>query len=541
MLKKQQKAKVKTASAARGRYLDKTAEIFFIVIMAVFPLYLNGEKYVGMTSHKAKFFWVVCGLAVLALIVFWLTHWGPPPKLRQIRLSVADGAILALWVCVTISAVLSPHQNLVWFGEDQRNSGWLTTTCYTAAYFIISRLYVPRQRDVRIFTISSGILSLIGILQFYGWDLFQLFPYESFMGPDVLPQYSSFTIYFRATLGTVDVVSAYVSMTLIFFGICYVKERSLWRYAYLCAGILNFLLMIIAGADSGKVAVTAVMVLMLPYWLSDRKTLGRAITLVSGWGIAYSLYYMTLQSLKARRLAQLLASSDLPFFEGVSERSFWPWLLICVVLALLGAGLSAFGHRVPLRFSVRAARITGVSALVLMLVLGVVSVEILGARYENQPQHILYQAREALHGNLDDDFGTGRVFVWRSSLSAASEHLWWGTGPDTFDKAFEPFQAETQLRYNLRFDKAHNDYIQILVCCGILALIAYLALLAGAFTPHLIRAFDDPLLLAAIGAGLSYCIQSFFGVDVPIASPLFWMILGLTGSLARLDSPLRRG
>jgi hypothetical protein len=529
--KKQQKAKKKEAAAVRARYLDKSAEIFFIVIMAVFPLYLNGEKYVGMTSHKAQFFWVICGLTVVALAGAFLIS---RPGFKQPQLSIADWAILALWACVTISAILSSHQDLVWLGEDQRNSGWLTTTCYTAAYFIISRLYVPRQRDFLIFAASSIILSLIGILQFYGWDLFQLFPYESFMSQDGFPQYSSFTIFFRTTLGNVDVVSAYVSMTLIFFGIWYVKEEGRRRYIYLTAGILNFLLMIIAGADSGKVAVTAVMVLMLPYWLSSRKTLGRAIILASGWGIAYCLYYMTLQGLKARRLAQLLASSDQPFFEGISEASFLPRLVICVVLALLGTGISVFGHRIPLRFSVRAARIIGVSALVLTLILGVASVEILGARYENQPQHTLYQAREALHGNLDDDFGTGRVFVWRSSISAASQHLWWGTGPDTFDQAFAPFQAETQLRYNLRFDKAHNDYVQILVCCGLLALIAYLILLAGIFIPYLPRAFNSPAMLAAIGAGLSYCIQSFFGVDVPIATPLFWMILGLIGSLARL-------
>jgi O-antigen ligase len=113
------------------------------------------------------------------------------------------------------------------------------------------------------------------------------------------------------------------------------------------------------------------------------------------------------------------------------------------------------------------------------------------------------------------------------------EHPLLGTGPDTFDIAFTPFQSETQQRYGQVFDKAHNDYIQILVCCGVPALIAYLVLLIGVFVPAVPKAFDSPILFAALGAGLSYGVQSFFGVDVPIATPLFWLILGLAAQAPR--------
>jgi hypothetical protein len=526
--KNRQRIKINAALTARTQFLDKTAEIFFILVLAVFPLYLNSEKYVGLTSHKAKFFWVICGLTLLAAVCCILTtRPGSWSHLKELRLSAADWAILAFWLFTTLSALASPNQDLVWFGADQRNSGWITTTCYVMAYFLISRCYVPRERDSLIFAGGSIILCAIGILQFYGIDPFSLFPYERFVDSNGAFQYSSYTIFFRTTLGNVDVVSAYVSMALLFFGALYVQGKNAGRFVYLTAAVLNFWLMLMAGADSGKVAVTAAMILLLPYWLASRQSLGRTLILVSGWGVSYGLFCVSALAVRAR-LASDPTSGPVPdFFAQFGGGSYVPLLLGFTVLALLGAALIIWGERLPFQFSPRAAKIVGATVLVLTLLAGILGVEILGARYEDQPQHVLYQAREVLHGRPDDDFGTGRVFVWRSSLSVVPEHPFLGTGPDTFDIAFTPFQAETQQRYNLIFDKAHNDYVQILVCCGIPALIAYLALLLCAFIPAIRKAFDSPLLFAALGAGLSYCVQSFFGVDVPIATPLFWLILGL--------------
>jgi hypothetical protein len=532
--KTQRKIKISAALTARTQFLDKTAEIFFLAILAVFPLYLNSEKYVGLTSHKAMFFWAVCGLTLLAAVCCFLaTRPGSWSHLKELQLNAADWAILVFWLLTTVSAFISPNQDLVWFGADQRNSGWLTTTCYVMAYFLISRFYIPRQRDLLIFAGGSIILCAVGILQFYGIDPLSLFPYDRFVEPSGIPQYSNYTIFFRTTLGNVDVVSAYVSMTLLFFGALYVQEKNAARFVYLTAGTLNFWLMLIAGADSGKVAVTAAMILLLPYWLASRQALGKTLLLTSLWGISYCAFCASVQIVGRRLAPGDMAGSDPSFFAQFDGKSYVPLLLGFIVLALLGAALTLWGTRLPFQFSRRGAKILGVCVLALTLLSGVLVVEILGARYENQPQHVLYQAREVLHGRPNDDFGSGRVFVWRNSLSVVSEHPFLGTGPDTFDVAFAPFQSETQQRYNLVFDKAHNDYIQILVCCGVPALAAYLILLICAFIPAVSKAFDSPFLFAALGAGISYGVQSFFGVDVPIATPLFWLILGLAAQAPR--------
>jgi hypothetical protein len=62
---------------------------------------------------------------------------------------------------------------------------------------------------------------------------------------------------------------------------------------------------------------------------------------------------------------------------------------------------------------------------------------------------------------------------------------------------------------------------------GIPALIAYLIFLGSIFIPAIKRAFERPILFVFGAAALSYVIQSFFAVEVPITTPLLWAALGV--------------
>ena len=44
----------------------------------------------------------------------------------------------------------------------------------------------------------------------------------------------------------------------------------------------------------------------------------------------------------------------------------------------------------------------------------------------------LYELSEILHGRARDSFGSYRLGVWRNSLIIARQHLFTGTGPNTF-------------------------------------------------------------------------------------------------------------
>lgn len=102
----------------------------------------------------------------------------------------------------------------------------------------------------------------------------------------------------------------------------------------------------------------------------------------------------------------------------------------------------------------------------------------------------LYEASKLMHGRWDNRFGTGRIYIWRNVIQLVPEHLLLGGGPDTLglrtDAAFERYDETLGILIHSAIDTAHNEYLNILVNQGLLALLSYLAaLLASAI--HWVR------------------------------------------------------
>jgi len=81
--------------------------------------------------------------------------------------------------------------------------------------------------------------------------------------------------------------------------------------------------------------------------------------------------------------------------------------------------------------------------------------------------------------NFFDEQAQIRFFVWQSSINAIFDKPFLGNGVNSFPFIFPKYKI-IKLNYtsewNLNFDKAHNEYINILVESGIFGLISYLAL-----------------------------------------------------------------
>ena len=87
-------------------------------------------------------------------------------------------------------------------------------------------------------------------------------------------------------------------------------------------------------------------------------------------------------------------------------------------------------------------------------------------------------------------------------------------------------------KYNTYFDKAHNDYLQVLVTTGILGLISYLAFQFSLLIRSL-KKFDEPLVIALVTASICFCAQAFFNIGVPIVAPYGWIVFGMLASVLR--------
>jgi len=151
-------------------------------------------------------------------------------------------------------------------------------------------------------------------------------------------------------------------------------------------------------------------------------------------------------------------------------------------------------------------------------------------------QGFLYEMQQVMHGNWNDVFGSGRIYIWKSVMALVPERLLFGHGPDTMLAAGIPgydFHAPA-VTVPTVVDAAHNEYLNILYHQGLFGVVTYLAFLISigvkCFTSR-----SSTSAAALAGSAICCMIQAFFGISVCYAAGLFWIILAL------LEKTYKRG
>lgn len=151
----------------------------------------------------------------------------------------------------------------------------------------------------------------------------------------------------------------------------------------------------------------------------------------------------------------------------------------------------------------------------------------------------LYEAHALMHGIWDDSFGSGRLYIWHKVLALVPERPLLGGGPATLglrtDAAFTRWDETLGATLRTTVDIAHNEYLNVLVNQGALALGCFLGALALCARQWVHTAARSPLATLSGAGVLGYCIQAFFGLSSPITTPFFWIALALLTAGSDLD------
>jgi len=515
--------------------IEVAAPMFFIGLAAVYPLFVWKSKYHDITYDKTLFLWIFTALfaGVFLLVSVFRKCLNiktepavgkPPLGLAVSQWGLVAFLAFALFSALTVSRLPWGEEvkEVVWFGYPGRYEGFISFLCYGVVFFVIAKFYKPRRWHLFIVAASAILLSLYGILQFTGNDIFELFPFEQY------PDYGPLSAYFLTTLGNINIVSAYCTFSVILFAALFAVSDTFFRWdvLYLAASSLSFVLMLIARGDASYVAVAVSTAVLIPYWISDKKKLGKILIVLAGWCLAYLWFCAYVSGQK--ELFELDPSAFAGWHDHVFLRGFEAFDL--TKLAVLAAGLLFVGLFFVLvlkPWPKRAMKIAGIVFLPAALVAGFVFLELSAERLAQTPGNILWQLREVLHGRLEDDFGSSRGWVWKRGFAVVFDRPVFGAGPDAFYYALGELQFEAMYLYRIFFDKAHNMFLQIAVCLGLPAFMGYMAFLGGLFGSAIKKAFERPLLFAFGAAALSYTVQSFFCVEVPLTTPLLWVCLGV--------------
>ena len=132
---------------------------------------------------------------------------------------------------------------------------------------------------------------------------------------------------------------------------------------------------------------------------------------------------------------------------------------------------------------------------------------------------------------FNDNWGTHRGHNWRIAFTNFTQNFSWfqrlfGYGPDTYLVVSErTFYEEMVTRYNEVYDSAHNEYINYLICEGLIGLIAYLGIFISGLKLGAKYIKNNIYVTAAIMAVITYLVQAIVNIAIPITTPVFFALL----------------
>jgi len=167
------------------------------------------------------------------------------------------------------------------------------------------------------------------------------------------------------------------------------------------------------------------------------------------------------------------------------------------------------------RRQARQLLVVGAVAVLLATLAGGVGMVVLRTRFGMRPERLI----------------EGRVMVWKESMQGIREHFWSGTGLGTFWLAYPQYRSTPS---NLRWNEAHNDYVQVFFetgLAGFLLLVWFLWRLGAWVLPRLMNDQDPEfgLILGATLGIVGVLAHSFtdFNLQIPANGMLFLLLCGL--------------
>lgn len=468
---------------------EAVTDLYVSLMLLVYCLWCP-EGFTNLEKPKFVFF-AAFTMVWFVLLVFLSLYFGPPKGFfTPARIS----AFVFAAVCL-LSAALSPFD----FSEiiiGHRYTGLLTQLLLAMILIGVSRFGHCRDRHFIAFGISITVLGVICILQKLGMNVFDFYP-----GNSTYYDYPSFL----GTIGNIDTIAAVISLAVpLFFGI-FVKTEAVYGWLYLIPLFFSAMTLVLGGAESGQLSVAVVSVIAPAFLIRSMRDLRRTLAAAAAGlaGVAFGSFL---------RICVTMSDGELVLRPDTDEAL----IKTCLVLAAVFIVVSLLLRFIRRELSERMFRNV-------FIIVAVVCVAGALAAVWSWPEErgTLYEASQILHGHFEDSYGNDRIGIWRVTLTNVPEAPLLGGGPGTLR-----LRTVKTLSGSIVARLAHNVYLQYLVDTGICGLLSYLAIIV---TSLCIRRRDrwKPVHFALILAALSYAAQDFFNLGVPVASPFFWIVLGL--------------
>ncbi len=472
-------------------------------------------------GFRAGFFWIptfipLSLLSVLAGTLLYMKSTGKGIKdfVRSLHFSSTDilAALYALFA--VISAAASPYRgNLLW-GLELSEMGLVAQLLFVYIYFITSRLFDLDELKVLVYVslVSSAVVSVIGILQRFGFD-----PFDLYHGLE--------NKLFISTIGQHTYFSAYLILFLV-LGMfeAWISEPGsmMYKAAILHLAIASCLPCIL-NADmifSGLfIALSFLFVLSFESVERMKAFLEIALTILLTWRVTGIAWYLLTPEFRLEPLPKFIMQS--------------PVLWIPVLLLALAYIFIRRKAGEKIRFDLTGYRYIGYiyAGLVGLAILGLL-VYIIFNTMQVLPEGLRSKANYLL---FDPFWGNGRGAIWHDTVMSLIKEMKEspvtaviGAGPDQFVHILDEYVHDWLVIYT---DKlaiyAHNEWLNAFVCCGLFGGMAYLGIFLSAIIRFVRNRKGAPVALGAAVIAAAYLAHQMFGYQQYISTPYVFLVLGI--------------
>lgn len=521
-----------TVQEAPPKYAVKHSLVnYYLALMfSFFPLFLS-DQYAHARLDKYFFYLIATVILVISVgLCMWFSSSAEKAADNKVALlkplTRTDIFMLCFLGFAVFSTLITEHPSEALFGPNlfvgstvhSRNNGLLLLLMYTLMYFVITRNYVQKDYVFVVYLVTSSIIALLTVLNFFYIDPFGL-----------LDGYDEATIAdFGSTLGNKNIIAAFMCVFLPIAVMLFVI--SLNKVVRVTAGIaivFAYTGLLCADSTSDLLGLFVIIPVMAIFCARSFNYLRRyllALTILFASG-------------KLLWVFALIIGDHNKGFEFMQEfliynkLTFLP-IFICCAVSLL---MLAFEKKIAAHYPAKAITFT----FVILFCIGIIAALVLFI-------HFSFFDCETDIGNFkkllrfDDYWGTHRGFMWRVGLEEFAKfkplQLLFGTGPDTAYYVFEPHFEELLERFgDGSTDCVHNEYINYLLTQGVLGLAAYLGVMISVITRSIKTAKKNPMTLVFISAVICYLAQSTVNLYNPIVTPFLFIFLSLAEAVNRSE------
>lgn len=489
-------------------------DIYISVIIIIFPLIVDSTGFFRILECKYKAFLGISLLYIIINILLYLYYFIVKKinVLKNKKISKVQICAIVFWLVNVLSCFFSPYKGTVnLFIGVGRGEGLINMTLYVLTFLIITTYGKFKKKHIMFFSISSILVNLIAILQFVGFNPFNM--YQNGIG--------THNVSFMTTIGNVDFISALycILLSISAFAYIYMDENKICNYIHLLSVGMGSFIFNIIDVNSGKVAFLGIIVLAFPFIITCSKRLKKSLDVVNMIMISNCINVI-MNTEYHYDIGRIVLNFQINYIVIL-------FFIVIVILAILSKILNKIEYDVSGNKKI-------IRNIYLLYLIGAVLI-ITFFYFVDLKLGMLSEIHDILHGNLKDEYGTYRVFLWRRTLKIVHEYPLLGSGSDTFAVRFmSKFSDDVAAlgEYSIN-DTAANAYLTMLINIGIIGLTSYLVLLYMSIKSsiknyngsNLIEDNKETMIL--LSAVICYLIQDIFNLWVVIITPIFWATLAL--------------